>query len=43
MSNVRLWQAGLGFGHIANTFERNRIDLDIARDLADHRRGDRTS
>ncbi|MEQ1881271.1 MAG: adenylate/guanylate cyclase domain-containing protein [Burkholderiales bacterium] len=35
MSPVRQWLAGLGFGQFADAFEQNRIDLDIARDLAD--------
>jgi len=35
MSNVREWLTGLGFGQFADTFEQNRVDLDIARDLVD--------
>ena len=35
MSNVRQWLAAHGFGQFADAFEQNRIDLDIARDLAD--------
>ena len=35
MSNVRQWLAGHGFGQFADAFEQNRVDLDIARDLAD--------
>ena len=35
MSNVRQWLAGHGFAQFADAFEQNRIDLDIARDLAD--------
>ena len=35
MSNVRQWLAAHGFGQFPDAFEQNRIDLDIARDLAD--------
>jgi len=35
MSSARRWLESLGFGQFAETFEQNRIDLDVARDLTD--------